>query len=42
MAAYDATSTNKSKKSTRAFYKDLNLDFTRNVVTNDVVKIEDL
>ena len=41
MAAYDATSTNKSKKSVRTF-KDLDLDFTRNVVTNDVVKIEDV
>jgi phage baseplate assembly protein W len=42
MAAYDASSTNKSKKSVRSFYKDLDLDFTRNVVTNDVVKIEDV
>ena len=41
MAAYDATSTNKSKKSVRSF-KDLDLDFTRNIVTNDVVKIEDV
>ena len=41
MAAYDASSTNKSKKSVRTF-KDLDLDFTRNVVTNDVVKIEDV
>ena len=42
MAVYDASSTNKSKKSVRSFYKDLDLDFTRNVVTNDVVKIEDV
>ena len=42
MAAYDASSTNKSKKSVRSFFKDLDLDFTRNVVTNDVVKIEDV
>ena len=42
MAAYDASSTNKSKKSVRTFYKDLDLDFTRNVVTNDIVKIEDV
>ena len=42
MAAYDASSTNKSKKTVRSFYKDLDLDFTRNVVTNDVVKIEDV
>ena len=42
MAIYDSSNTNKSKKSARAFYKDLDLDFTRNVVTNDVVKIEDV
>ena len=42
MAAYDASTTNKSKKSVRTFYKDLDLDFTRNVVTNDVLKIEDV
>ena len=42
MAAYDASSTNKSKKTVGSFYKDLDLDFTRNVVTNDVVKIEDV
>ena len=41
MANYDASVTNKSKKSVRT-YKDLNLDFTRNTVTNDVVKIEDV
>ena len=32
---------NNSKRATR-IYKDLDLDFTRNVVTNDVVKIEDV
>ena len=42
MAIYDASNTNKSKKSVRSFFKDLDLDFTRNVVTNDVVKIEDV
>jgi len=42
MAAYDASSTNKSKKTVRSFFKDLDLDFTRNVVTNDVVKIENV
>ena len=41
MANYDASVTSKSKKSVRT-YKDLNLDFTRNTVTNDVVKIEDV
>ena len=39
MAIYDASNTNKSKKSSRDFI-DLNLDFARNIVTNDVVKIE--
>ena len=39
MAIYDASNTNKSKKSSRDFI-DLNLDFARNVVTNDIVKIE--
>lgn len=41
MASYDASSTNKSKKSVRT-YKDLDLDFTRHPVTNDVVRIEDV
>ena len=41
MANYDASSTNKSKKSVRTFV-DLNLDFTRHPVTNDIVKIEDV
>ena len=41
MANYDALNTNKSKKSVRT-YKDLDLNFTRHPVTNDVVKIEDV
>ena len=41
MANYDASSTNKSKKSTRT-YVDLDLDFTSHPVTNDVVKITDV
>ena len=41
MANYDASSTNKSKKSVRT-YRDLDLDFTRHPVTNDVVVIEDV
>jgi len=41
MANYDASSTNKSKKSVRT-YRDLDLDFTRHPVTNDVVAIEDV
>ena len=39
MAIYDASNTSKSKKASRDFI-DLNLDFARNVVTNDIVKIE--
>jgi phage baseplate assembly protein W len=41
MANYDASSTNLSKKAVRT-YKDLDLDFTRHPVSNDVVKIEDV
>ena len=41
MANYDASSLNKSKKSTRT-YVDLDLDFTRHPITNDVVKITDV
>ena len=41
MANYDASITNKSKRSNRTF-KDLDLDFTRNPVTNDITKIEDV
>jgi len=41
MANYDASSLNKSKKSVRT-YRDLDLDFTRHPVTNDVVKITDV
>ena len=41
MANYDASSINKSKKSTRT-YVDLDLDFTRHPVTNDIVKITDV
>ena len=41
MANYDASSLNKSKKSTRT-YVDLDLDFTRHPVNNDVVKITDV
>lgn len=40
MANYDATNTNKSKRTTR-LYKDLDLDFGRNAVTNDVNSLED-
>ena len=38
---YDATSTNKSKRSVR-LYKDLNLNFTRNPATRDVAKLQDI
>lgn len=41
MAAYDASSTNKSKRSNR-IYSDLDLNFTRNPVTNDIPKVEDV
>ena len=41
MSIYDSTQTNESQRSAR-IYKDLNLDFTRNTVTNDVQKIEDV
>ena len=40
MANYDATSTNKSSRNAK-IYKDLDLDFGRNSVTNDVNKLED-
>ena len=41
MANYDASSINKSKRSNK-IYKDLDLNFTRNPVTNDVTRIEDI
>ena len=41
MAIYDASNTNKSKRSNKV-YKDLDLNFTRNPVTNDITKIEDV
>jgi len=41
MARYDASNTNKSKRSARIF-SDLDLDFSRNTVTNDIDKIEDV
>jgi phage baseplate assembly protein W len=41
MSNYDASSTNNSKRSTR-IYKDLDLNFGRNVVTNDVNKLTDV
>ena len=41
MANYDATSTNRSKRSVRIF-SDLNLNFTRNPATKDVAKLYDI
>ena len=41
MAIYDASNTNKSRRSNKV-YKDLDLNFTRNPVTNDITKIEDV
>lgn len=40
MPSYDATNTNNSKRANR-IYKDLDLDFGRNAVTNDVNKLTD-
>lgn len=41
MLNYDASITNNSKRATRQ-YKDLDLDFGRNSVTNDVNKLTDI
>ena len=41
MAIYDSTTVNSSKRSTRQF-KDIDLDFGRNTVTNDVNKLTDV
>ena len=41
MPNYDASTTNNSKRANR-IYKDLDLDFGRNVVTNDVNKLTDI
>ena len=41
MPNYDASSTNNSKRATR-IYKDLDLNFGRNAVTNDVNKLTDV
>ena len=41
MANYDATQTNRSKRSVRVF-SDLNLNFTRNPATKDVAKLYDI
>ena len=41
MAIYDSTTVNTSKRSTRQF-KDIDLDFGRNIVTNDVNKLTDV
>jgi phage baseplate assembly protein W len=41
MPNYDASSTNNSKRAT-VNYKDLDLDFGRNVVTNDVNKLTNI
>ena len=38
---YDATTTNKSKRSNR-IYSDLNLSFTKNPATKDVAKVFDI
>ena len=41
MPNYDASTTNNSKRATR-LYKDIDLDFGRNTVTNDVNKLTDV
>ena len=41
MAIFDSQTTNKSNRSSRSF-RDLDLDFTRNAVTNDVNVVEDV
>ena len=41
MPNYDSTNTNKSKRANR-IYKDLDLDFGRNRITNDVNKLTDV
>ena len=41
MPNYDASTNNKSKRATR-LYKDIDLDFGRNTVTNDVNKLTDV
>ena len=41
MPNYDASATNNSKRATR-IYKDIDLDFGRNTVTNDINKLSDV
>ena len=41
MAIYDASANNSSKRNNRR-YRDIDLNFARNPVTNDIVKIEDV
>ena len=41
MAIYDSQTQSKSTKNSRSF-RDLDLDFTRNAVTNDVNVVEDV
>jgi len=41
MAIYDTSATNNSKRNSRR-YRDIDLNFARNPVTNDIVKIEDV
>ena len=41
MAIYDSQTTNNSKRSSRRF-RDIDLDFNRNAVTNDVNVVEDV
>jgi len=41
MSRYDATQTNESSRSSRT-YKDLDLDFQKNIATSDIQKLTDV
>jgi len=41
MALYDSQTTNRSKRTSRTF-RDIDLDFTRNSVTNDINVVENV
>ena len=41
MAQYDSALVSKSKRNSRKF-SDIDIDFTRNVVTSDVLRVEDV
>ena len=41
MAQYDSALVSKSKRNSRKF-SDIDLNFTRNQITNDIIKVEDV